>query len=73
MRRGVDQTGRVLVEIDPRYFRPTEVEILIGNPAKAHSKLGWKHKTSFDALVREMVEMDRAAIQLEQNRRNRYE
>jgi GDPmannose 4,6-dehydratase len=71
--KGVDQTGRVLVEIDPRYFRPTEVEILIGNPAKAHNKLGWQHKTSFDALVREMVEMDRTAIRLEQNRRNRYE
>lgn len=71
--KGVDQTGRVLVEVDPRYFRPTEVEILIGNPAKAHSKLGWQHKTSFDALVREMVDMDMMAITLEEDRRNRYE
>src|SRR3954447_18229621 len=45
--KGVDQTGRVLVEVDPRYFRPTEVDSLIGNPSKAHSKLGWRHKTSF--------------------------
>ena len=72
--KGIDrQTEQVLVEIDPRYFRPTEVDILIGNPAKAHAKLGWKHKTSFDALVREMVDSDMTAIRLEQNRRNRHE
>jgi GDPmannose 4,6-dehydratase len=46
------------VEIDPRYFRPTEVELLIGNPAKAKEKLGWEPKTSFDELVRIMVEAD---------------
>ena len=72
--KGIDrQTEQVLVEIDPRYFRPTEVDILIGNPAKAHAKLGWKHKTSFDALVREMVDSDMTAIRLEQNCRNRHE
>lgn len=52
------KTGRCLVEIDPRYFRPTEVDLLIGDPAKAHRKLGWRHKTSVRELVREMVEAD---------------
>ena len=41
------KTGRVLVEIDPEYFRPTEVEFLLGDAAKARAKLGWVHKTSF--------------------------
>jgi len=57
--RGVDRaTGRTLVEIDPRYFRPTEVDLLLGDPSKAHQKLGWKHETGFEALVREMVRED---------------
>ena len=57
--QGVDTSdGRVLVEIDPRYFRPTEVDALLGDPTKARQKLGWKHKVSFDELVREMVESD---------------
>ena len=56
---GLDaKSGRTLVKIDPRYFRPTEVDELVGNPAKAQSKLGWRHKTSFDELVREMVSAD---------------
>ena len=50
--------GRVLVEIDPRYFRPTEVDLLIGDPRKAHEKLGWRHETSVRELVREMVAAD---------------
>jgi len=50
--------GRCLVEIDPRYFRPTEVDLLIGNPAKAHKVLGWQHETSPRELAREMVEAD---------------
>ena len=54
-------TGRVLIEIDPRYFRPTEVDALIGDPSKAHKKLGWRHKVSFDALVKEMVDSDLAS------------
>ena len=41
------RTGRVLVEVDPRYFRPTEVDLLLGDPSKACKKLGWKHTTSF--------------------------
>ena len=50
--------GRVLVEVDPRYFRPTEVDLLIGDPGKAHRKLGWKHETPVRELAREMVEAD---------------
>jgi GDPmannose 4,6-dehydratase len=69
--KGVDQSGRVVVEIDPRYFRPTEVDALIGNPAKARRKLGWHHKTSFDALVKEMVEADLRTVIQEQDRHNR--
>jgi len=56
------KTGRVLVEIDPRYFRPTEVDLLIGNPAKAERELGWKAKTSFADLVRDMMREDLAAL-----------
>lgn len=52
------KTGKCLVEVDPRYFRPTEVELLIGDPGKAHQKLGWKHETSVRELAREMVEAD---------------
>jgi GDPmannose 4,6-dehydratase len=52
------KTGRVLVEIDPRYFRPTEVDLLIGDAAKARAKLGWKHEIGLDALVGEMVDSD---------------
>ena len=51
-------TGRCLVEVDPRYFRPTEVDLLIGDPAKARQKLGWSHDTSVRDLAREMVETD---------------
>jgi len=52
------ETGKCLVEVDPRYFRPTEVELLIGDPAKAHAKLGWSHDTSVRDLAREMVQAD---------------
>jgi len=62
--KGYDQlSGKVIVEIDPRYFRPTEVELLIGNPAKAHNKLGWKHDTSVRDLCREMVNEDLKVMQ----------
>lgn len=53
-----EKTNRTLVRVDPRYFRPTEVEVLLGNPAKAHNKLGWKHQIGFRELVREMMESD---------------
>ena len=51
-------SGKVLVEVDARYFRPTEVNTLLGDPEKARRRLGWKHRTSFRDLVREMVEAD---------------
>jgi GDPmannose 4,6-dehydratase len=57
--QGVDtHDGRVLIEIDARYFRPTETDALLGDPSKARQKLGWHHKTSFNELVREMVDAD---------------
>ena len=58
--KGIDTaTGKVLVEVDPKYFRPTEVEQLLGNPAKAREKLGWNpRQTSFEQLVRIMVDAD---------------
>jgi GDPmannose 4,6-dehydratase len=57
--QGVDrETGKVLVKIDPRYFRPTEVETLLGDYSKAKAKLGWAPEISFTELVREMVESD---------------
>ena len=52
------KTGQALVAVDPRYFRPTEVEQLIGDPAKARQKLGWRHEVGFEDLVREMVASD---------------
>jgi len=69
--KGFDKsTGDVLVEVDPRYFRPTEVDQLLGDPSRARDRLGWRHKTSFDALVKDMVEADVVAILREQKRRN---
>ncbi|KAF7319551.1 GDP-mannose 4 6-dehydratase [Mycena chlorophos] len=57
--QGVDKkTGNVVVKVDPQYFRPAEVDLLLGNPAKAERLLGWKRKTDFPALVKEMVEAD---------------
>jgi GDPmannose 4,6-dehydratase len=67
--QGVDEVGylrspssaggeRVIVKVDPRYFRPTEVETLLGDPTKAKEKLGWVPKTTFDELVAEMVRED---------------
>ena len=57
--KGYDVTsGECVVEIDPRYFRPTEVDLLIGDPSKANTKLGWKHETKLDQLVAEMVRED---------------
>jgi len=52
----------VLVRIDPRYFRPTEVDLLIGDPSKAEKAFGWKAATDFDTLVKEMVEADMSAL-----------
>jgi len=66
--KGVDETGvdgasgETLVKIDSRYFRPTEVDLLLGDPSKAHRELGWKHKVTFPELVAEMVSSDLKAI-----------
>ncbi|MGD1888351.1 MAG: GDP-mannose 4,6-dehydratase [Cohaesibacteraceae bacterium] len=56
-------TGNCLVEIDPRYFRPTEVDLLLGDATKAHEKLGWKATTSVEELAREMVQADLLAME----------
>jgi GDPmannose 4,6-dehydratase len=59
----LDPSGKVVVAVDPRYFRPTEVESLVGDASKAQRELGWTPRTSFDELVREMVEADLKAAQ----------
>ena len=67
------RSGQVLVEIDPRYFRPTEVDLLLGDPSKARQRLGWRHKTSFDDLVKEMVAADLAVVAREKVRKSRHD
>ncbi|MDO5622181.1 MAG: GDP-mannose 4,6-dehydratase [Paracoccus sp. (in: a-proteobacteria)] len=75
---GVDETGmdadtgRVLIRIDPVYFRPTEVPLLLGDPAKARRELGWSHRTSFADLVAEMVAEDRRLLETERLARRAY-
>jgi GDPmannose 4,6-dehydratase len=77
--RGMDETGidaasqRVLVKIDRRYFRPTEVDHLVSDPSKARQQLGWRHTVSFKELVTEMVQADVETVKLEAGRRNRAE
>ena len=67
--KGVDAAGNAtLVEIDPRYFRPTEVDVLCGDPTKAREKLGWRHTTAFADLVRDMVEADLKLLGVEGSR-----
>jgi GDPmannose 4,6-dehydratase len=56
------KTGKTLVKVDARYYRPTEVELLHGNPKKAQDSLGWKRKVDFPSLVEEMVLADLASI-----------
>ena len=60
------KTGRVYVQIDPRYFRPTEVDLLIGDPTKARNKLGWVHETKWHELCAEMVAADLITVAREQ-------
>ncbi|MER8701690.1 GDP-mannose 4,6-dehydratase [Mesorhizobium sp. M1273] len=68
--KGLDiSSGKVLVEVDPRYFRPTEVEILIGDPGKAERVLGWTATTSFGEMVSEMVRADLQAVVRESEHR----
>lgn len=68
---GVDEvgkdkaTGKVLVKVNPKFFRPAEVELLIGNPKKAEEKLGWKREISFDEIVERMVKTDLELVQKE--------
>jgi GDPmannose 4,6-dehydratase len=75
--KGVDEVGRdaesgaVLVSVDPRYFRPTEVDLLIGDPTKAREKLGWRHSHDLAALVADMVASDLARTKRESDRRDR--
>jgi GDPmannose 4,6-dehydratase len=57
-----NSTGRTLVRVDPAYFRPAEVDCLLGDATKAHNVLGWTHKIGFLDLVKEMVASDLAAI-----------
>ena len=70
---GVDEkgvcakTGKVIVEVDPRYFRPTEVDLLIGDPTKARERLGWTHETKWEALCAEMVAADLIAVAKEEH------
>ena len=61
--RGTDGSARTIVRVDPRYFRPTEVETLLGDPTRAKEKLGWTPKTTFDELVSEMVREDLKAAE----------
>jgi GDPmannose 4,6-dehydratase len=52
------KVGKEVVSVDPRYFRPTEVELLIGDPTKANTELGWKPKYDLKALVKDMIQSD---------------
>ena len=61
--KAIDKSGKVVVAVDPRYFRPTEVETLLGDPSKAKHELGWTPRTSFDELVQEMVDADLKSAQ----------
>ena len=71
---GVDAaSGATLIRIDPRYFRPTEVDVLVGDPRKAHEKLGWRHRTSFRDLVAEMVASDLKVVAMEESRKARHD
>jgi GDPmannose 4,6-dehydratase len=54
----IKETGRTLVKVNPKFFRPTEVDVLLGNPKKAETILGWKREISFDMLIEEMMEYD---------------
>ncbi|MEQ8403756.1 MAG: GDP-mannose 4,6-dehydratase [Oceanicaulis sp.] len=66
------KTGRELIAIDPRYYRPTEVDLLIGDPKKAKEKLGWEHSTPFPQLVSEMVKSDLKLIEVEATYRRNH-
>lgn len=72
--QGIDEkSGQVLIRIDPRYFRPTEVDDLLGDSTKARTKLGWAHKTGLDELVKEMVASDLEKMKIEQTIRRNFD
>ncbi|WP_428698840.1 GDP-mannose 4,6-dehydratase [Stappia sp.] len=66
------KTGDLLVAIDPAYFRPTEVDLLLGDPTKARERLGWSHMTGFEDLVDEMVDADLELLSVERHARRAY-
>ena len=69
--KGIDKkTGKIVVEVDPRYFRPAEVESLLGDSTKAKKKLGWQPKISFQELVKEMVKSDLAEAKKDTHLKN---
>jgi GDPmannose 4,6-dehydratase len=76
--RGLDEVGidagggKELVRIDPRYFRPTEVDVLQGDASKARERLGWRHRTTFEEVVREMVGAD-LLVMKEERHQNLHE
>jgi len=71
--RGINtKNGETIIEIDPRYFRPTEVDLLIGDATKAHEKLGWYPKYTFDELIEEMIQEDQEKINLILNNNEDY-
>jgi GDPmannose 4,6-dehydratase len=71
--RGINaETGDTIIEIDPRYFRPTEVDLLIGDATKAHKKLGWQPKYTFDQLIEEMIIEDQKNINLIPNQDDNF-
>jgi GDPmannose 4,6-dehydratase len=64
--KAIDQSGATVVAVDPTYFRPAEVETLLGDPSHAHERLGWKPTVSFENLVKEMVEADLLSAERDQ-------
>jgi GDPmannose 4,6-dehydratase len=64
--RAINKSGATVVAVDPRYFRPSEVETLLGDPSYAHERLGWKPTVTFEELVKEMVEVDLLAAERDQ-------
>ena len=64
--KGLDAAGHCVIAVDPRYFRPTEVDTLLGDASKAHTKLGWKPRVSFPDLVSEMVRADLTEAQCDE-------
>jgi GDPmannose 4,6-dehydratase len=72
--KGYDVSGKCIVAVDPRYFRPTEVETLLGDASKAREKLGWTPKITFNELVSEMVREDLIGAEREELiKKNGYE